>query len=380
MSDALPDHIIYDILLLTPVKSLLRFRSLDRRWCETISSRQFAMDHLKRHEDRKPSHCVVSYSWSAPAITLHPPDSTGVPRKLDLPISDADGRDGEFIIRSSCHGILCTTFGREHATSVFLWNPVTRQCREVPVPLETPGWESGQRASNAKYALGFDPTTDDYKVVRMKSTRDTRRPNREIITLSVKSGGLKKVEDETPYMPIERAVAVDGYLYWLAKDVEDTYAVLKFDLAEEKLTLVPCPPEAMMKNSRHEKISLSLHGCGASVRLVRFEHEVEIRWRMKAVWLLGADGGAWSDVSGGYRAALDRSFPGWGEPLGFTSEAAVINERRRRRGGGSDQIQIGEEEEEEEDGVEWKRIPRLYGEALHQLLHCESLVSPCHLT
>uniref|UniRef100_A0A7N1A2N2 F-box associated beta-propeller type 1 domain-containing protein n=1 Tax=Kalanchoe fedtschenkoi TaxID=63787 RepID=A0A7N1A2N2_KALFE len=343
MSDALPDHIIYDIMLLIPVKSLLRFRGLDRQWCEVISSRQFPMDHLKRHKFRKSSHCVVTYSWSATAITLYPAD-TGVLHKLDLPISDADGRHGEFIIRSSCHGILCATLGRGHSTSVFLWNPVTRRCREVP--LGTPGWESRHRyhTCNAKYALGFDPTTYDYKVVRMTSTRDTRRPNREIIIQSVKSGVWRKVEDETPYMPIERAVAVDGYLYWLAKDVQDTYAVLEFDLAEEKLTLVPCPPDASKKNSLHEKIRLSLLGCGASVRIVRFELEDEIQWRLKVVWLLGGDSGTWSDVSGWYRAALDGSLPGWGRPPGFPSKLAVTLEEA------------------------------------HHLLHCESLVSPCHLT
>ncbi|CAM8905621.1 unnamed protein product [Rhodiola kirilowii] len=348
--DALPDHLLYEILLLTPCKSLLRFRSLSRQWRDIISSHKFVMDHLKLHKKRKSSHYVISCSYSAPSITLYP--DSGEPFKLDLPFSCTHHWD-EFIIRSSCHGLLCVTFWTAASSrSDFLWNPITREYTELPAV----------SAETSNIALGFDPTTNDYKIVVMAQTLDIQ--NRKIIVQTVKSNVCRKVEDRTQYMPVHRSVAIDGCIFWLATGLQNSYAVLKFDLASDHLTGIPCPPQATVIKSKHDQIRLSLHECGGSVQLVRFELEDAIQWSMKIIWLLSTADGSWRDISSRYKSAVHKSFRGWDGPLGFTSEAAVVIDRAHRNYVCKD------------NGLEMRGVRSSLKDCHYHLLHCESLVSP----
>lgn len=357
----LPEHLVYEILLLLPVKSLLSFRTLSRHWNDTLSSCKFSMDHCQRSRDigKQGNYYVISYSCVANSITLYP--ETGKSFKLDFS-KVLRNFDDKFFIQSSCRGIICAMFHGLSSTYVILWNPVTREFGEILDCGETFG--SGYSKTGVKFAFGFDSATDDYKVVRMTSSKDTHRPNRQIDVLSLKTKSVKTTEYQTQYTPSKNSVSVDGYIFWLANGPQNTQAILKLNLTDDQLSQILIPSEAITKTTQHEQVRLSLHECNGNVKLVRFELHEDIHWCVKCIWLLSIVDETWKDVSSCYKAALGKLFRGWDGPIGLTLDSVIVIERK------------GCCDEGREEGVERVRVGGLLKDGTNQFLHWESLVSP----
>ncbi|KAK9724783.1 hypothetical protein RND81_05G097900 [Saponaria officinalis] len=87
------DLITQEILTRLPIKSILRFESVSRKWYSTLSSSNFAISHLKKSPFSHPY---------APTQTL-------------------------FIKCGSCNGLICLTRPSKYFLS---WNPSTRKSRK----------------------------------------------------------------------------------------------------------------------------------------------------------------------------------------------------------------------------------------------------------
>uniref|UniRef100_A0A7N0TTZ9 F-box domain-containing protein n=1 Tax=Kalanchoe fedtschenkoi TaxID=63787 RepID=A0A7N0TTZ9_KALFE len=358
--------LVYEILLRCPVKSLLRFKSVSKQWSEIISSRSFTSDHLRAHRRAAASH-LISYPTSAPFLTVNQYEGEGRPFKLDLPIHHP-GDVSMFGVRSSCRGLLCAVVSTVSDVKMFVLNPITRAVKELPAcPDVTQQMIS---LSLVSVGLGYDPDTDDYKVVAVilpkRIDTQSQQPCRKISILSLKSNVWdQSIEDPAPYNAVGTPTSLDGHIYWLGLRGTDL-AVMRFDLARRKFTVIRCPPEveASFKkplNSSERFILFESGRCGRWLRLVHFAiMEDGIRVSVKDSWLLFRDekgSETWSHEINGY----------WAHSICSNKSIVQVKKERNSEGVITGYILI-------KDGSEWRELWRSSQECYAD--HWETLVSP----
>ncbi|MED6166861.1 hypothetical protein PIB30_113467, partial [Stylosanthes scabra] len=163
--EALPPELVEKILLLLPVKSLIRFRCVSKQWLSLISDSRFAKLHYDA-ADAAPTNYNTRLLYlsnnvsEARCVDLEA--SILSDYALQLPISC---RNGPLSILGSCRGfILLRTY--VNGTDLILWNPVTGSHKAVPYPDPTAPYWTGFDGPNCFWGgLGYDETTDDFLVV-----------------------------------------------------------------------------------------------------------------------------------------------------------------------------------------------------------------------
>jgi F-box interacting protein len=230
MLDCLPHGVVVDILSRLPVKLLVRFRCVSKAWCSLISSPHFISTHLNRSlSNSQHQPCLyVTHNFTFHTLLLYPSNpeieqkgaffanpSDGI--QLDDPSKD----EFELLLVGSSNGLLClanTTFNNESGLCV-LWNPSIQKAISLPKP--NIGFDHSLHQS---VGFGYDPTTDDYKFVRLVYLRDTEfssfltvPPLVEIYTL--RTGIWRSVTAPGPPYVIRDwspSVFVNGAIHWIA--------------------------------------------------------------------------------------------------------------------------------------------------------------------
>ncbi|XP_019239177.1 PREDICTED: F-box/kelch-repeat protein At3g23880-like [Nicotiana attenuata] len=110
----LPLEIIHEILLILPVKALLKMRCVSKSWLYLISSPQFIKTNLKFSAKKQDLRLLFSgspennsprcYTWSLYAIMYQ--ESLHQPVELDLSCKDYH------MVEGSCDGLFCLSVGR----------------------------------------------------------------------------------------------------------------------------------------------------------------------------------------------------------------------------------------------------------------------------
>lgn len=155
----------------------------------------------------------------------------------------------------SCNGLLFVEieYGDDDDVSfcsLFLWNPATREVRQVP--------ESKNICSGIpKFGFGFSPVLNDYKIVRIYTSNIIYARNQHKICVdkgcvhyvevySLSKGTWKEVESESlnrvRYFGDFQAVISNGTMFWLgAVDEHDLHMIVSFDIARELFSFIPIP-------------------------------------------------------------------------------------------------------------------------------------------
>lgn len=182
----LPEDIINEILVRTPVKSLVRFRCVSKSWLLRTLHPKFISMHLKhntmRHDkqlicniyDRMTSSKLIAF------VSLHGPvvpvcrsdvdsaDKPDYPRKINV-----DDFFKEMVLAGSINGIMClsingmTCFSKYKemkGRSVALWNPAINMWKPIRFLERKSGFD---RLDVMSVGLGFDKDAEDYKIVRI---------------------------------------------------------------------------------------------------------------------------------------------------------------------------------------------------------------------
>ncbi|XP_059294699.1 F-box protein CPR1-like [Lycium ferocissimum] len=250
------EEIIMDILSRLPVQSLLRFKCVSKPWKKLISEPYFTRMHLSHGKNNqnsqrflicqeKPKGGMVScYHASLPSIEL-----VEDVQKLDCP---SDFKPWFFVIFCCFDGLSLITVGSYHDLICLLWNPFTRESVVLPRP-EFPPKE------DFICGLGYDSTTDDYKILKIDMDRNHNCgvPN-EI--LSLKNGSWSKI-DEHPsgisYVVNARSslAFVHGAFHWLG--YSRNYSMISFSISNEVYGEIPLP-ERMCLVQRHNEFDVSV--------------------------------------------------------------------------------------------------------------------------
>ena len=172
--------------------------------------------------------------------------------RLDFPFHgpDLESHCPVFCVVGTCDGLLCLFDDLFTYTDIFyLWNPCVRKILRLPYPNVTFSTHGGFDAS---LGFGFDPKTNDNKVVRVVSLVDTLdlrkdQPKVEVYSLSTNKWKMVKASLVPRCVIDGRApqAFVNGALHWhvftRADDGSFHQFVLVFDLGDEVFRKMQLP-------------------------------------------------------------------------------------------------------------------------------------------
>ncbi|KAL6581613.1 hypothetical protein OROMI_007536 [Orobanche minor] len=252
MSDV-PPELRHEILLRVPAEPLFRFRSVCKAWRRVIDDITFAKMHLRHQMDVDQSHqhlVIRTYTgklYSLPLSSLewdcfggnHTRSieianikylvRLGVPRIRTLPVP-------------SYGGLILITH-RDERKIWTLWNPFTQESFELP-----PHDHLTRGACIPCSGIGYDSTTDDFKVVRILQIWGPDHSCRlDTLIYSLKSNNWKRIANfpdcRKPAFGAN-GVFVNGALHWITDIIRHGKAaecVIAFDLSTEEDRVLPWP-------------------------------------------------------------------------------------------------------------------------------------------
>ncbi|KAM5582683.1 F-box/kelch-repeat protein [Rosa sericea] len=264
----LPEHIILQILCRLPVKSLIRFSCVSKRWRSIIiSDPQFRKAHLKLASEQRSitKRLILSVS---PSVSIRDHQSqTRVDQPLRIQSLESLFGDNSSVtnltfpseehcrinILGSCNGLV--VLGNSYK-EWSIWNPSTRFFRKIPAPDFSSVTKKSRTIEPDRYGFGYVSSTDDYKVVlvvHIGSDDSVSAPDVKIFIFSVRANCWKISEvSRWPFLKYrptsdcgtfsnEAIHWVNQYYVYLEDYIEANIDVCAFDLENEELRKVPVP-------------------------------------------------------------------------------------------------------------------------------------------
>ncbi|OMO73637.1 hypothetical protein COLO4_26961 [Corchorus olitorius] len=233
MSLRLIQDLIADIFLSLPVKSLKRFRCLSKSCCHEIDSAAFTKAHLNRSIQTKTHRKLIFQDQHSDVCAI---EFTGT--KLDnVPAAFKDYKYHDSKFWGSCNGlVLLSALSLEGLDELWLWPPFTRQRKKLP---DCP------RCCYIEVGLGYDPLTNDYKVVQIPACCECNEEDSLNCVFSLASNTWRQLQLPFPLIRTIRgiywnAVFLDGALHWMShSDHELTIiiTIVSFDVSKEEFNV-----------------------------------------------------------------------------------------------------------------------------------------------
>ncbi|XP_071715510.1 F-box protein At3g07870-like [Rutidosis leptorrhynchoides] len=249
--DILPRDVLLDILTRLPISSLIQFRFVCKS-CDMLS-RDPELPRM-HHQVADRADPILVFHCDYPIrnqlyFVGYGGDHSGnkIVRKISTPFC---GSMPEFNVMGSCNGLLCLSDSL-YGEPVYLFNPFTRNHLELPKPRQFQDQE-------VVFGFGFNPVTNEYKVVRIVYYRTPRRlirnyrgyPTSEVQVLTIgqpNSDNVWRCLGKVPYQldrQAKEAVVVNGRLHWVSRLGGRRLpgrTIVSFDLEDEKFKLVTKP-------------------------------------------------------------------------------------------------------------------------------------------
>ncbi|XP_057430105.1 F-box/kelch-repeat protein At3g06240-like [Lotus japonicus] len=300
-TQVLPQDLITEILLRSPVKSLVRFKAVCKFWRFLISDPHFAILHF---ELATPKPMFTNFHESIFTMDLDAPlDSDPLSEKIKIDFLPPIYYCTEFL--GSCRGfILFECYHRcdNPDRPLYLWNPATRVHKTIPPsPLygpPSPIYYDFYPRRYSEYSrfyhvfgFGYDSSKDDYLVVKL-SIRPLF-PNRDFALVqffSLRANMWENIEfTDSPCLDLSKerrpGLLFNGILHWLVYDKDKSMnVIIAFDLMEKTLFEIPPPDNIALDHSScnlwgHSSfLSLSLVGSDTIDIFVMKEYKLQSSW------------------------------------------------------------------------------------------------------
>ncbi|XP_042512967.1 F-box protein CPR1-like [Macadamia integrifolia] len=266
-SKNLPEELILDILSRLPVKSLLRFRCVSKPWCILITDPSFIKMHLNRSLATNTNLTLIYRN----SIDFYSVDLDAW--EFNHPLKSQFFRPTRLL--GSCNGLLCILNCED---DTFLWNPSTTMHQKLPlIPIDHTLYDYA-------YGFGYDPITDDYKVLRVVGFHSNDHSwHSKVMVYSLRNNSWRRIEDmQFPSISLEwmRGLLVNSALHWVTEDWTGHGFLVSFDLTDEEYREMPLP-DIVDYDFVDDKFLMKVGVLGGQLCLVcSFSFRVEI-WVMK---------------------------------------------------------------------------------------------------
>ncbi|GAB4824476.1 hypothetical protein Ancab_040304 [Ancistrocladus abbreviatus] len=285
----LPEDVLMEILSRLPGKSLMKCKRVCKSWYCLISDSGFILKHLSQYtcnpEVLGPLLFVgFAHKQLFSFISLDDGSKrTGCDDSVFLidvaSIIDPSNFCSELSLQymDHCHGIVCLrNYEGEKSAVVALWNPTTREFRVLP---QSPLALSSSHGPVMWSGFGYDPMTNDFKVVQCRTNNSflsvKREPPVELYALSTNSWKLLDVDAElVSLLSSSYSCTVRGGFWWIYVKADGdgwSFLVLKFDLNSEAFHKV-IPPEHL-RGIRNDIPWYSISALDEHVALILFKCE-----------------------------------------------------------------------------------------------------------
>lgn len=256
----LPEEIIENIISRLPVKSLLRFTSVSKRWRSIILFDTHFANQFQRNKTLLTRRVLV-YSAAIDRRDYRLLESldleTSSIRSLNFSFRQQPGYSATLL--GSCNGLVFIAYHNV----VFVYNPSTGFVKELPLP------DYSKKFWLGAYGAGYLPATDDYKVFGIYEPQgmgDVRLC--EMISLKDQIWrSIDGPEDCDIYE--RRGTLVNEALQWVGTRVTDE--IIAFDLAMEEFRKMKMPN--FRQDGKHGNNFLGcLGGCLCLLRCPAYEY------------------------------------------------------------------------------------------------------------
>ncbi|KAL5720651.1 hypothetical protein ACHQM5_013297 [Ranunculus cassubicifolius] len=259
MEVELPEHVLLLILVWLPVKSLLRFKVVCKYWYSLIQSSSFINQHLRHQHDnvncslivRKPNDNIIGsrffmltgYKFDESSVCLD--FANKELRSYSIHVQELIDK---LQVANACNGIICLYKVHE---DVALWNPATRHLRPLPPP-KFPVSRPPQSEIMCYPFLGFDPKTNDYKVVKIIFSAHRNTPDLEtqveVYNLSTDAWRITHTDYILPFFPYNDSLYYKGISFFYGDNQYPQeskwswlWVLISFDFGTETFRFIPMP-------------------------------------------------------------------------------------------------------------------------------------------
>ncbi|KAL7147681.1 hypothetical protein ABFS83_06G123700 [Erythranthe nasuta] len=231
------DDLLIEIFLRLPIKSLVRFKLVSKRWHFLVNEPRFC---LMRNDNPNPAvglfllSPTVNLSYDYVPLSIN--KSSNPPfRKLDF-----DDEPRGVRILQSCNGLLlcCSNLARECNKRYYVYNPTTTNFSTLP-KLNGVGGISKRMCG---MSLAFDPAkSPHYKVVCVRRLQsDSGEYRYQFAVYSSEKGPWREWGDPyTAEVGFERGMYWNGAIHWINNGTANS---CYFDLERRALEIMPMPP------------------------------------------------------------------------------------------------------------------------------------------
>nr|BAJ24854.1 S-locus linked F-box protein type-2 [Petunia x hybrida] len=247
----LPEDVVIYMLLMFPVKSLLRLKCISKAWYALILTHTFIKLHLNRiittedelilfirtfREEPEQLKSIASFFSCDDNKDLHI-------LSPDLDVSDLTSTCDTIFnqLIGPCHGLIALT----DSFIIIILNPSTR--KYLVLPPSPFGCPKGYHRSVEGIGFGFDSIVNDYKVVRLSDVYwdppsdypGPREPKVDLYDLGIDS--WRELDVEFPsiyYLPCSEMYYKEA-VHWFI--IKDTVVILCFDFSTEIFRTMEMP-------------------------------------------------------------------------------------------------------------------------------------------
>ncbi|GAV81178.1 F-box domain-containing protein [Cephalotus follicularis] len=237
----MPEDMKIEIMLMLPVKSLLRFRCLSKSWCSLFQTPYFKTQHyLKRTSlsDTNNNHANPSVFLCRPRyyhyVHLSMLDHT-LTRKQDIRLS--------FPIIDLCYGNGLICFWNYNMMT--LWNPATREFKLLQPPC-IPNLKP--KKFNRITQIGFNSKTNDYKVLCIWISFHDKRfsVTQQSSLYSLNADSWKETRFDFSVRRSNRTFNIVNCVHYCASRTDN--CIVAFDMADEVFWKLSMPPFELSSN------------------------------------------------------------------------------------------------------------------------------------